>query len=87
MKTYTDNNGKSYNVDYTSTMPAGYGHQIIIARIINDKGNIGVFQGTTNHMRAFDNATDLEGQEKYEALFDIVEYDIIGKITEWNSNN
>ena len=34
-------------------------------------------------MPDFDEATDLEGQEKYEALFDLVDYSLDGEIAEW----
>ena len=34
-------------------------------------------------MPDFDAAQELEGQEKYDALFDIIKYEIQEEVTEW----
>lgn len=87
MKTYTTSQGQEFKVDYASAMTAGYGHQKITASIISENGGKKEFSHTTSNMPDFDKATDLEGQEKYEALFELIEESLDGVISEWISDN
>ncbi|MDK7376161.1 MULTISPECIES: hypothetical protein [Weeksella] len=85
MKTYTTSEIAEFNytVDYASSLPSGYGHRKITVCIIAENGDKKEFNSTTNNMYDFDQAMNLEGQEKYEALFDLVEDNLDGKIAEW----
>lgn len=83
MKTYTTTQGQEFTIDYASAITAGYGHQKITASVVSENGDKRDFSAKTNNMPDFDDATDLEGQEKYEALFDLVDYSLDGEISEW----
>lgn len=85
MKTYTTTQGQKFAIDYASAVTAGYGHQKITAYVIVENGDKKEFSAKTNNMYGFDDATDLEGQDKYEALFELVEYALDGEICEWLS--
>lgn len=83
MKTYTTSQGQNFIVDFASAITAGYGHQKITVRVILENGEENDFSATTNNMPDFDEATDLEGQEKIDALFLLVESSLDGEIVEW----
>ena len=83
MKTYTTTQGQDFTIDYASALTAGHGHQNITASIVAANGEKKDFRATTSNMPDFDEATDLEGQEKYEALFELVESSLDGEISEW----
>lgn len=86
MKTYTTTQGQEFTIDYASAIFAGYGHQKITVSVVAENGDKKEFWHKTNNMPDFDEATDLEGQEKYEALFELVEYSLDGEISEWLYN-
>lgn len=73
---------KNVNVNYASSITAGYGHKKITVEIECD-GEYKYFIATTNNMPAFDEAQDLEGDEKYFALFEIIESQIEDEILDW----
>lgn len=83
MKTYTTTQGQEFTIDYASSITAGYGHQKITVSVVSENGDKKEFSAKTNNMPDFDEASDLEGQEKYEALFDLVDYSLDGEISEW----
>lgn len=83
MKTYTTTQDQNFTIEYASALPAGYGHKKITASIVAANGDKKDFRATTSNMPNFDESTDLEGQEKYEALFELVENDLDGEISEW----
>ncbi|WP_312306607.1 hypothetical protein [Chryseobacterium sp.] len=83
MKTYTTTQGQEFTIDYASAQFSGYGHQKITVRIIAENGDIKEFWSKTNNMPDFDDANDLEGQEKYEAFYKLVETSIDGDISDW----
>ena len=83
MKTYTTTQGQEFTIYYTSAITAGYGHQKITAYVIAENGDKKQFSAKTNNMPDFDEATDLEGQEKIDALFLLVESSLDGEIVEW----
>lgn len=84
MKTYSTSEIAEfdYNVIYASAIPSGYGHKEITVEIVSD-GKTKEFKSVTSNMYDYDQAQDLEGQEKYEALFELVEYNLDGRIAEW----
>lgn len=87
MKTYTTSQGQEFTIDWASAITAGHGHQKITVEIVADNGAKTEFHHTTSNMLDFDEATDKEGQEKYEALFELVENSLDGEIAEWLAEN
>ncbi len=85
MKTYTTTEIAEFNytVDHASALPSGHGHKEITVTIVSENGNKKEFKSITSNMPGYDDAMDLEGQEKYEALFELVEINLDGKIAEW----
>lgn len=86
MKTYTTTQGQEFTIDYASAINAGYGHQKITASVVSEKGDKKEFWHKTNNMPDFDEANNLDyGQEKFEALYELVEFSLDGEISEWIS--
>ena len=69
-------------IHYASASFNGHGHQLITVELEMD-GAYNEFKAITNNMPNFDLAMDLDGQEKYNALFSIIEYKIEDQIEEW----
>lgn len=82
MKKYTTSAGHEFNVEYATAIPAGYGHKAISIDLVSGKKSQSFYE-TTDNMPDFDNANDLESQERYEALFDLVKYKLDSEINEW----
>ena len=87
MKTYTTSQNQDFTIDWADALPAGHGHKTIDISVIYRDEKIDQeskdFRSVTSNMPDFDEALDLEGQEKYEALFELVQSDLEGKISEW----
>lgn len=76
----TTNNTNEVKVIYADAVTSGYGHKKITVEL-EFKGETKKFTGITNFMPGFDAADELEGQERYEALADLI--DIDDQIAEW----
>ena len=87
MNTFKTTSGQDFTVDYASALPTGYGHKKITVQVIDENGNSKDFSATTSNMPNYDEATNLEGQEKYEALFEIIEHQVEDEISEWIQEN
>ena len=87
MKTYTTSQAQDFTIDYASSLPAGYGHRKISVYVCDENGNKKEFAATTNDMMGFDEANNLEDQEKWDALYELVENSLDGLIAEWISDN
>jgi hypothetical protein len=83
MKTYETQIDKTVTVLHASSMPAGYGHQRITVQMQNEDGDTREFSAITYFMPGFDAANELEGQEKYEALYELIENKIADEVYEW----
>lgn len=83
MKTYETQIDKTVTVLHASSMPAGYGHQRITVQMQNEVGGTREFSATTDFMPGFDAANELEGQEKYEALYELIANKIADMVYEW----
>ena len=79
MKKYNFNN-QEVTVYYAGSLLAGSGHQKITVEM-ECNGEYEKFTATTNFMPAFDAAQELEGQDKYEALYELI--DIDAEILDW----
>ena len=67
--------------------PAGYGHKKIFVEL-QCMESYKVFSATTNNMPAYDEANDLEGSARQEALYNIIASQIEDQVIEWlNSLN
>lgn len=74
---------KTYTIHYASAQFKGNGHYQITVQLMNENGNVKSFHETTTNMRAIDESTELEGQEKYQLLFDTIENSIEDEINTW----
>lgn len=84
MKNYTTTQGQDFTIDYASAITAGYGHQKITVSVVAENGDKKDFSAKTSNMPDFDEASDLDyGQDKFEALFELVESSLDGEISEW----
>ena len=83
MATYTTTQGQDFQIMYAHTLHSGHGHRKIEDEVSSKSGDLKMFSATTSNMPSFDEANELEGQEKYQALFEIVESDMDGEISEW----
>ena len=77
--------GQTVFVKHASALTAGYGHKKINVELCIDAypHESKVFSSTTDFMPGFDRANDLEDQERYNALFELIENNIIGRVEEW----
>lgn len=69
-------------VYYANGLNAGHGHVKITVELELD-GEYKKFYHTTSYMPGWDEATDLEGQDKYDALYALIENDIEDEVIEW----
>lgn len=77
-------NGTDLEINYTQALTAGHGHKKITVEFYF-QGEYKTFSATTSNMPDYDDATDLEGEDKDEALFNIISYQIEDEISEWIS--
>jgi hypothetical protein len=83
MKTYTTTQSQEFTVNYANAMFSGHGHNKIEVEI-NADNEYKTFFATTTNLEAVDETKKLEGQERYEALFEIVDcWQLDDKISEW----
>ena len=66
----------------TNAVSAGHGHKKITVELCY-MGEYKIFSQTTSNMPDFDDAMNLEGEDKDEALFNIIEHQITDQIDEW----
>ena len=69
-------------INYTQALTAGHGHKKITVELYF-KGEYKTFSATTSNMPDYDDATELEGEDKDEALFKIISYQLKDNIDEW----
>ena len=74
--------GEEISIDYATGSTAGYGHKEIEVEI-EYKGEYKKFKATTSNMPDWDAAQDLEGGERYFALYELIETQIEDEIAEW----
>jgi hypothetical protein len=69
---------------YTKALTAGHGHKKITVELYL-LGEYKTFSATTSNMPDYDEATELEGSDKDEALFNIISMQIEDEVSEWIS--
>lgn len=83
MNTY-EINGQNIVVLHASAVTSGYGHKKITVELMEESsGRTGTFTATTNYMTGYDAANELEGQDKYEALFELIDSKIQDEVYAW----
>jgi len=70
------------NVTYADGITSGYGHKLITVEL-ESNGEYRRFKAITNDMPGWDEANDLDGQERYEALYELIENKIEDDVIEW----
>jgi hypothetical protein len=79
-------NYKELDITYATAISSGHGHKKISVWFIDYETLESItLTATTNNMPAFDRASELEGQEKYRALYDIIEMQIQDQLEEFVS--
>ena len=79
-----DEKDLTIEVYHAYTRFKGYGHYNIIVELYCEQiDDYHTFEAITNNMPDFDAAQRLEGQEKNDALYDIIKYQIEEEVTEW----
>lgn len=76
---------KEIEINHASAITSGYGHKRITVELYYN-GEYQKFTGITNNMPSYDAATELEGADKYHALYEIIETQIIDEVAEWLEN-
>ena len=82
MKTLTLTNGTEINLNYANAIVAGAGHKKITVELYYN-GNYKEFSATTTDMSAYDDATELDGEDKQVALYEIISHKIEDLIFDW----
>ena len=62
-------------VIYADAIFSGYGYQKVTVQLMAN-GETKKFSAITNYMPGIDAANDLDGQERYNALYELIESDI-----------
>lgn len=79
-------NNQELEVIHASKLPSGFGHYKINVHFLNHQNmESKYFASTTSNMSAIDAASELEGQEKYMALYEIIASDIQDQLEEFVS--
>jgi hypothetical protein len=81
MKTTTIN-GKELEIWSAYDTPAGHGHKKIFVEL-SYMDSYYKFSATTNDMPTYDEANELEGPHKEEALYNIIASQIEDQVIEW----
>ncbi len=67
---------------HASARPSGYGHKTITVELMY-KGEAKEFSAITDNMPDYDAASELEGDEKRNALYKLIEHKISDSVDEW----
>jgi hypothetical protein len=79
-------NYKELDITYATAISSGHGHKQISVSFYDYENSESItLTATTNNMPAFDRASELEGQEKYVALYEIIASDIQDQLEEFVS--
>lgn len=77
-----DFQNKTVTVQFADAQFAGYGHQKIKV-VLEFEGETETFSATTNFMPGYDAANDLDGQDRYDAFYDLISSQIDEAVLEW----
>lgn len=76
---------KKVEIYYAMASFSGYGHKRITVELYYN-GEYKEFKATTNNMPAYNEAMELEGPNRYRALYRIIEHQIFDEVCEWLDN-
>lgn len=83
----TNIQGNEIEITYANALMSGYGHKKITVEV-EFNGLRKEFKATTSNMPAYDEAMNIEDMEdKYFALYEIIESQIEDNILDWISEN
>lgn len=74
--------GKEIVLIHANSLPIGYGHKKITVELYYN-GEYKKFTATTNNMPGYDEATELEVNDRYHAFYKLIENQIIDEVAEW----
>lgn len=82
--TLSNNKGKEvkFECTYADSLPSGYGHRKVTVQI-QCGDEVKKFQDVTTDMEGYDNASQLSGQEKYDALYNLIAHKIDEEVFDW----
>ena len=85
----TIENGKevSVKVGYASKSFEGRGRYALNVHLCDNFGNAKIFKQSTTDMPFIDSLDDMSTEEKYEAIYNHVEYKIEEQVIEWVREN
>lgn len=75
-------NGVALEINWTNALSSGHGHKKITVELYF-LGEYKTFSATTSNMPDYDDATELEGSAKDEALFYIISRQVQDQVDEW----
>ena len=81
-------NNQELDIINANSISSGHGHKKVLVNIHNlNTGQSKTFTSVSNNMRAFDEiqSLELEGEEKYVALYEIIATDIQEQLEEFVS--
>lgn len=76
---------KEIEIYHANAITSGYGHKKITVEL-SYNGEYKKFTAITNNMPSYDATTELEGSDKYYALYELIERQIIDNVSEWLEN-
>lgn len=74
--------GLEIQVYHAQVLPSGYGHKSIEVELYYNE-EYKKFKGVTDNMPGYDVASDLEGEEKYIALYELIAFNIEDEVFDW----
>jgi len=74
--------GAELEINYSQVTTSGHGHKKITVELCY-QNEYQKFSATTSNMPDYDDATELDGSEHDEALFNIIKYQIEDHVSEW----
>lgn len=75
----------TFKLNHASYIFSGYGHKKVTITL-EFNGEVKDFTTTTTDMQAIDEISELAGEEKYLALYNLVIYKVEERVQEWISD-
>ena len=75
-------NQKSLELHYANFITSSYGHKKVIVELFYS-GQYKVFSAITTRVDLTDDASELEGDERYMAIYEIIDIEIQDQVIEW----
>ncbi|MBU7576798.1 MAG: hypothetical protein KAF40_01955 [Flavihumibacter sp.] len=79
-------NNNTLELHFADFITAGYGHKKVTVELFFN-GDYKKFSATTTRVDLTDDASELEGDERFAAIYDIISGQIEHEVIEWMENN